>query len=152
MENKTTTYVPFLLFLASMIFSGLASAGSGAGGIIKVVNSSSYKVQVAFQGLGCAGCYKSLCTVCKTTVLNAGSSTTYKYNWGVSSTWLNIANYHSEYSDGNTWPCETAESDSECLMKHKTVSTKAYHTKTCTLTDKSGNDEFGNANNVSLSC
>ncbi len=152
MKDKATTYVPFLLFLASVIFSGLATAGDGAGEIIKVINSSSYKVQVAFQGEGCDGCYKSMCFVCKTTVLNTGASTTYEYNWGVTTTWVDIANYHSEYGNGDTWPCETAESDSECLMKRKTVSTKAYHTKTCTLTDKSGNDEFGNANNISLSC
>ncbi|MCP4553136.1 MAG: hypothetical protein GY834_14105, partial [Bacteroidetes bacterium] len=46
MKKNAIIYLPLLVLVAGIIFSGTALAGSGAAGKIEIINSSSYKVEV----------------------------------------------------------------------------------------------------------
>lgn len=115
-----------MILLPLALLSGEAMAGSGAGGQIRFFNDSSVPVSVTFSGVGCAGGYYGLTVVCDTEVVQPGKNTEYKYNWGVTTTWINV---QAPYGD-NTWktwaPCSSSGSSSLCFLDHKTISTNAW--------------------------
>ena len=107
------------------LLSGEAMAGSGDGGQIRFFNDSSVPVNVTFSGVGCAGVYYGLTVVCDTENVQPGKSAEYKYNWGVTTTWVNVQAPSGE----NTWkawaPCSSSGSSRLCFLDHKTISTNA---------------------------
>ncbi|MBY0378846.1 MAG: hypothetical protein K2P99_00425 [Burkholderiales bacterium] len=118
----------FTLVLFSTL-SGYAFAGSGAGGIIRFVNSSDTPVSVTFSGVGCAGVYYDLTLVCQSEdSIAPGNEVTYKYNGGVTETWVNVAADQISWNTTSN-PCAYGSTpDRQCYRDHATVKTKAHKT------------------------
>lgn len=107
------------------LLSGEATAGSGDGGQIRFFNDSSVPVNVTFSGVGCAGAYYGLTLVCDTEIVQPGKSAEYKYNWGVTTTWINVQARPGEHT-WKTWaPCSPSGSSKLCFLNHETISTNA---------------------------
>ncbi len=114
----------FIPLLASL--NGEAMAGSGAGGQIRFFNDSNIPVSVTFSGAGCAGGYYGLTLVCDTEVVQPGKNAEYKYNWGVTKTWINVQAPSGD-TTWKTWaPCSSSGSSRLCFLDHKTISTNAW--------------------------
>ena len=58
-------------------------AGSGAGGIIRVINQTGGDLYVTWSGIGCFDIVQQLWTVCEDAKISSNQSQTYKYNWGL---------------------------------------------------------------------
>lgn len=107
--------------------------GGGAGGIIKIINNSDYDVHATWSGTGCTKVAEGLSLVCATGTIASGNESTYGYNWGVSTTWLNIGN---ELGTDGTHPCSPLASEflaKGCIFDHRDVDTKADDVSTCTI-------------------
>lgn len=78
-----------LLIVALAGISSSVFAGTGAGGIIKYTNLSRDTVTVLFGGVGCAGVSNGEPLICDTREnVRPFESVIYKYNWGVTDTWV----------------------------------------------------------------
>ncbi len=141
-----------LMFILPLgLLSSKAMAGSGAGGQIRFFNDSSVPVSVTFSGVGCAGIYKGLTLVCDTKVVQPRENAEYKYNFGVTGTWVNV-----QATDGyNTWvtwaPCSVSGNSELCFLNHKVISTSAWVWSEFRYTGENiPNDYFVNNNLVDV--
>ena len=113
-----------LVFLVAIsIFSISAQAGSGAGGIIKIINNTDVTLKVGWGGLGCFGSYFPFNMICEGMDLEPNQEYTYSYNWGVTETWIN------------------AETGGELVLWEYLISTDAWETDECRLIRKSTNGQ-----------
>lgn len=123
-----------LLIILSAVTISPVYAGSGAGGIIKFFNDSGRAVSITFSGVGCADVYGTLTSVCEGhDWVGPGETRLYKYNWGVTTTWMNVQTPREEWSQGEA-PCTYTNKSSTCFAGHKITSTDAnkiaeYHFK-----------------------
>jgi hypothetical protein len=77
------------ILLSSFLLISSSFAGSGAGGQIRYTNGSKYQVNVLFGGTGCAGINHGHTLICEQKENVApGETVEYKYNWGVTKTWI----------------------------------------------------------------
>lgn len=116
-----------LLLLFS--FCGCVYAGSGAGGEIRFFNDSDKYLLITFSGTGCAGMYSNLTLVCEGYDNFAPyESVLYKYNWGVTGTWMNVMAARKDWSkyDQVAAPCGTQLNKRGCFADHHSISTSAY--------------------------
>ena len=119
-----------IIILVSISSSALA--GSGAGGIIRVENLTKEDIRVSWSGTGCVGISGGLTVVCEDLILKPEEGYTYKYNWGVTSTWINIA--RNSYTE--THGCAFGHlnvGDDLCIADHHRITTVAYDTHICRL-------------------
>ena len=127
-----------LVFLAAIsVFSLSVQAGSGAGGEIYVQNDSEDVIRVTWSGAGCGAAIAFMTLVCEDMTLNPGEGYHYKYNWGVTKTWLNIS-IVIEGSNPKINSCASlyVKDNPLCIVSHKTISTDAWKTDICTFSGK----------------
>jgi hypothetical protein len=124
--------------------SPLAIGGSGAGGKIRVYNNSSKTIHVTFSGWGCGGVINQISRACASKTISPGGKGEYKYNWGVTTTYITIASNKvgwvtkKEGLLGNVTynPCVSPSSyqdtdqieakEKHCYLNTKKIKTKAY--------------------------
>ncbi|TXL17249.1 hypothetical protein BMR03_16075 [Methylococcaceae bacterium HT2] len=118
--------VLILLLILSTV-SNSACAGSGAGGQIRIVNKSLSEITAVWSGAGCAGIYGGVGLSCHSEIIQPGESYLYKYNWGVTTTWIAASKYNSQ-------GCGTVTYDKNlCIYKGWVISTDAYDTDRVTI-------------------
>ncbi|MBT5574220.1 MAG: hypothetical protein HOJ97_02430 [Alphaproteobacteria bacterium] len=114
--------------------------GSGAGGQILINNDTDRYIYVTWSGTGCAGIKQGLSLVCENAKIESGGSQLYKYNWGVTTTWINVADFLLEGGVSACSPLAAKSVQEEhCLADHHVVKTKAHKTNTC---DVAGHPEY----------
>ncbi|MCU7888904.1 MAG: hypothetical protein KZQ59_12320 [Candidatus Thiodiazotropha sp. (ex Lucinoma aequizonata)] len=74
-----------------LLVASPAKAGTGAGGIIKVINQYDETILLQYRAAACF-------PYCESVVLPPGYYFTYGYNWGVTTTWVTIVSLN--YSPG----------------------------------------------------
>ncbi|MBA5248301.1 MAG: hypothetical protein FE834_02010 [Gammaproteobacteria bacterium] len=107
---------------------------SGAGGIIEVVNKTYSDLYVTWSGVGCAGIHEGLSLVCETGTIPPRGNQTYGYNWGVTTTWINIG---TDIGTDGTHPCSPLASTflaQACIYNHHVIDTDAHKVDRCTVT------------------
>ncbi len=111
--------------------------GSGAGGTITIMNNTLHDIYVTWSGSGCAGATWGLDLVCekaKFTRYTPYQRQTYKYNWGVTGTWVNIASAieHTNKPIGDLHPCsDMSGMQDACIFDHKSVTTYGDYETYC---------------------
>ncbi|GFO72875.1 hypothetical protein BJAS_P3411 [Bathymodiolus japonicus methanotrophic gill symbiont] len=111
--------------------------GTGAGGTITIMNNSGHDAYITWSGSGCAGAAWGLTVVCekaKFTRYTPYQRQTYKYNWGVTRTWVNVATAldHSNKAIGDIHPCSAMSTIKDaCVFDHKVVDTYADYETYC---------------------
>ena len=119
----------FLLLTITM----QAQAGSGAGGIIEVENKTNETLDVIWGGLGCFDIRGGFTLVCDRGVIEAGRKRTYKYDWGITRTWLNLGLGHGEGQHS------CFNRNNNCIARGGTVSTTGWATTKCFVERKPTN-------------
>ena len=126
MDNKIKVFLTSLIFMS---YIGVSNAGSGAGGAITFVNDTNEDMHITWSAVGCAGINADLTFVCQASLVAKHDSKNYKYNWGVTDTWLNVG-LHKQYSH----PCSSGKAkNSDCKFEHYIVGTTAWKTDICTI-------------------
>lgn len=122
--------------------------GSGVGGIIEIDNQTISNLYVTWSGTGCAGVTEGLSLVCETATIPSEASSAYGYNWGVTTTWLNVAT--SIDSAADVHPCSSPlppEQNEACIFDHYVVDTKANKTDRCVITKSASTKKYNIACN-----
>ena len=123
-----------LIFISSVMLTvSSAYAGSGAGGQIRFYNDSNKTVSVVFEGLGCFGGYWGDTLVCESySNVFPGEIKEYKYNWGVTTTWISVATkFHDRWKERSpgvfAFPCKgLPEYKKYCYLNSQQVHSNAY--------------------------
>lgn len=118
-----------VVLLFALVLSPYVYAGSGAGGEIKFFNDSDKHVSITYSGVGCAGWFYGLTLVCESyTDIAPHRSILYKYNGGVTTTWVNVMAAKDDWSkyDQDSAPCGPQPNKKGCFADHHDVSTTAY--------------------------
>ena len=111
--------------------------GTGAGGTITIMNNSDHDVYITWSGAGCAGSTWGLTLVCekaKFTRYIPYQRQTYKYNGGVTETWVNVATdlQHTDKPIGDIHPCSVmSDMKDACVFDHKDVTTYGNYETYC---------------------
>ena len=141
---KKTIYATIMAGILTLSFN--AHAGSGAGGIIQVINRTGGDLLVTWSGIGCAEwTFDTMGAVCERSTIPSNQSQTYSYNWGTTETWLNIGlTPPAEYIGNGVHPCAPSAIQyhglaRKCIADHHTVSTNANEVNTCTVTQNENN-------------
>ncbi|SFV88470.1 hypothetical protein MNB_SUP05-SYMBIONT-5-646 [hydrothermal vent metagenome] len=115
------------------------SIKGGAGGIIKVVNETEGNLYVTWSGVGCTGITEGLGLVCAIGTTRPANSQIYEYDWGVTTTWLNIGIAMGMVDTHACSPIAGAFLAKSCIFNHFVVDTKAYKVDRCTVTHSKTN-------------
>lgn len=134
------------LLILLTICINTAYAGSGAGGIIKFVNDTKYDVEVIWNGVGCAGASYGIYYACEVAVIGKQKEDTYKYNWGVTTTWLTIAKYPGYNLNMHACAPSISDNEKDCLFEDGSIDTYGWKTVVCKLTESKANNKDFNLN------
>jgi len=138
---KKTIYASIMTGILALSFN--AHAGNGAGGIIRVINQTGGDLYVTWSGVGCAGYEQELTVVCEIATIPSNQSQTYGYNWGVTTTWINVGTEMDVDEQNENEPVHACASTSEipkkCIANHHVVSTNANDTNVCTIIQNEDN-------------
>ena len=134
MKNKSIV----ILLLSMVIATTKVFAGSGAGGEITFVNSTPTPMRITWSGVGCAGDSGMLSLVCEEKVIKPNGSFHYRYNWGVTTTWVNISIF-DPVANESTNPCAAfsgSKGEDRCIYDHQEIETDSYENDLCVLTGR----------------
>ena len=95
-SNYKKLLITLLTASASFSASALACDSNktfGAGGTITFFNNSNTSVLIGYSGLGCAGSAYGLSFLCENAIVPAFGCYRYDYKFGVTTTWINVAEY-----------------------------------------------------------
>ena len=134
MKNVKAILIPLTMGMALLTgYTNPVIAGSGAGGIITIKNNSTSEIEVTWSGVGCALYWGGISYACNGEYLNSGEEYTYRYNWGVTNTWVNVgiaAHYDVDH------PClDNDTGEGGCLAADKDIDTDAWETDYCLVHD-----------------
>lgn len=129
-----------IILICSLLLSSV-QAGSGAGGIIRVKNETDKEIWVTWSGTGCAGTAGSITLVCEDSFIKGGKERTYKYNWGVTDTWLNIS-IAGDKKHNFCYAVYEGTMKHLCIVNHYEVDTKAWKTDVCVIKNREGKDKY----------
>ena len=131
-------YISSLILISLLLGSIQVQAGSGAGGAITFVNETDEEMHVIWSGAGCAGIVANMLFVCEREFIPKHETRNYKYNWGVTDTWLDVG-LNNQYEH----PClfNGKFKNKDCKFNRFKVDTTAWKTDICTL-KKSKDSEY----------